>query len=120
MNVIFCDKKTGNESRCSSIATYSSMLISKLGKEHIHNRCEKHKHTATQSMKCVSFIPLDQSEEFKMVQSKLKLLIGTKIFSSFHRLKYPILVKYVKDCGVMCLSDKGKWLYVYCHQINNF
>lgn len=121
MEVIFCDKKLSNTSSCSNVACYSSMLVSeKTKKEYVHNRCEQHKSTATQGSKCTSFLELDQTEKVKEVRTKLLALIGTKILSKFHRTKFPILIKYVKNCGVMCLSDKGKWLYVYYHQINNF
>jgi len=121
MDLIYCDKKSSNTGHCSNIACYSAMAVSKkTKKEYVLNRCEEHKLTSTANKKIVSLIKLDQKEELDRVNKLLHSLIGKNIFSNFHRNKYPLVGKYLKDNGgIMCKDSRGKWQYVYYRQIQN-
>jgi len=121
MKLFYCDKKLSNTGRCSKVACYSALMVSKKTKnENIINRCEEHKLAATQgkNVDTVSVMTFNQSEELEEVNSFLRGFIGKDVFSRFHRNKHPFIGKYLKQNGaIMCQDSKGKWALIYYHQI---
>lgn len=121
MKLFYCDKKSSNTGRCSNVACYSALLISKKTKnENIVNRCEEHKLTATQGkyVDVESVMIFNQSEKLELINSFLRSYIGKEIFSTYHINKYPLIGKYLKPNGaIMCQDSKGKWVLIYYHQI---
>jgi hypothetical protein len=121
IQLYYCDKKSSNTGRCSKVACYSALAVARgTKKEYLIHRCEEHKLTATNAKKVdvVSLVNFPQKEEHEEVNTFLRSFIGKPIFSSFHRNKYPITGKYLKDNGaIMCQDDRGKWYLIYYHQI---
>ena len=125
MNILYCDKKLSNTGTCVHLATYKSKFITKKNKDNgqitTHHRCDQHKTTSTVHTIWLSSEPITQYFEIDNIITTLKTYIGKEITSSWHRNKYPLIGKFIKDCGIMCLEDKTKkWVYVYYHQIVDF
>jgi hypothetical protein len=122
----YCDKKLGDRSKCSNIATRQVVLKNKSEKDNIiatqewQHRCEEHSKTSTVTKCVVKSMPLDQSYSLCSINNFLKTLIGKSVLSKWHHLD-PLKVEYVKPNtgGVMCKNEKnGKWKFVYYHQID--
>lgn len=108
----YCEKRTSNTTKCSSLATYKVSL----GDSNCY-RCEEHKNAQTQNKKVSSLEPFTQNIELYEVNKYLQSLIGKTIFSKMHKTE--LLVKYLKPNGaVMCTSKFGKFKLVYYYQID--
>ena len=114
----YCDKKMGNNSRCSSLAT-NICELEFTDKKKTSYRCDIHKVTGTVhgTINKETTKPFKQQQAIDEVNSFLKSLIGVKFYSKIHRCE--IEGKYIKDNGgLMCISNFGKWKFVYHHQID--
>lgn len=123
----YCDKKTGNNCKCSNIATFSVILKNRDNKDSLtaqqewSYRCGKHSKTSTANKVVVESNPLDQSFSITIINRFLRSIINKSIKSKKHTAK-SLIVKYVKNdkCGVMCFNEQSKkWLFVYYEQITS-
>lgn len=120
----YCDKKSGNSSHCSKLATFQCKKQSKdnpNGDIKFCFRCEEHKNSSTANQKIIDSIPFEQEEKLKKVFLYLNSLIGKEVFSSWHRNNYGFIGKYLKpNGGIMCQNDKTKkYKFIYYHEILN-
>ena len=121
----YCDKKSGNTSKCAEIATRQITMKRKdevdvlTAKQEHGYRCEDHALTGTVNKKVVESLPFDQSFALTKIVKYLQSLIGENIVSKMHTAKQ-LRVKYVKPNtgGVMCFQEHSKkWKFVYYEQI---
>lgn len=121
----YCEKKQSNwkGSHCANIATFIVTLNNKAENNKTPSvkqyRCNSCCNTGTVHKKVISKTPIDQSLLVKEIQLKLAQYIGKEIYSSRERNTYPLIGRYIKDCGIMCNPNNNNkvWKYVYHHQI---
>lgn len=109
-----CGKKTGDNSRCGSVAVYKAVLKFESSSSTVY-RCENHKDTSTVNGKITRTEHLDQEYQLLEVQVRMKDLVGTFIWSKPHAKQ--MLGMYVKNAGIMCKNRNNQWQYVYYNQV---
>ncbi len=119
----FCDKKLGNNCRCSNVATTKSVFVNRDTSEtKVKYRCDLHERTSTSNFNFVVSEAYCQKGLEEDIRKALRKYIGKRVISSFHRNAWRLYGSYVKGVGIMCQEFDGpkRYKFVYYHQIKDF